>query len=536
MASQATRRSSHADPLKGTLKKPPPAPSASSSARVLALPAVLALCVGSFAFFTRDRILELTFGGAAGLLLLWCVALFVSTQRANRALAIEVVVRRQHWVQACAQFTLILYWAWYTPLVVALIPFIFAQLIFAYAFDSLLSWSRRDGFVLGFGAFPVIFSINLFLSFKPQWFYWQFAMIAVGFLAKELIRWTREGKQVHIFNPSSFPLALVSLVLLLTSTSDITLGNAIANTQFDVPHMHLAIFLVALPGQLLFGVARTTLAAVVSLYVVGLLYFAATGTYLLYDSYIPPAVLIGMTLLVTDPSTSPRSDLGRLIFGALYGILVAVFFVILERFGAPTFYDKLLPVPLLNLMVRRIDHIASLRPFAAMDPARLMRSLSPARRNVVVTSVWVVIFIALMSFKGLGDTHPGQYLPFWHEACGAGSSRACAYTANLTAVYCGRGSGWACNEVGIIKRRLGQSGAAEFRRACQLGFPAGCSNATRPAQEVVSLTSALPLQRDLPILLAGSKPALHERDPAKLLALACAQGWTGACGASAPSP
>ena len=39
-----------------------------------------------------------------------------------------------------------------------------------------------------------------------------------------------------------------------------------------------------------------------------------------YDSYIPIAVFLGMHLLFTDPSTSPRTELGRMIFGALYGL------------------------------------------------------------------------------------------------------------------------------------------------------------------------------------------------------------------------
>jgi len=47
-----------------------------------------------------------------------------------------------------------------------------AQLAFAYAFDMLLSWSRRDSYGLGFGPFPIIFSTNLFLWFRDDWFAW----------------------------------------------------------------------------------------------------------------------------------------------------------------------------------------------------------------------------------------------------------------------------------------------------------------------------------------------------------------------------
>lgn len=67
-----------------------------------------------------------------------------------------------------------------------------------------------------------MFSINLFLWFKPEWFYWQFVMVVVGFLAKEFLRWQKDGRSAHIFNPSSFPLGLAALLLIATGTTDMT--------------------------------------------------------------------------------------------------------------------------------------------------------------------------------------------------------------------------------------------------------------------------------------------------------------------------
>ena len=458
----------------------PGTPDTGHSLRVLALPAVLGLGVAAFSLLTTDITLRRTFAAAGASLLLWCAVLAVLAWRGKRQLSIQFVPRAQHWVQACAQLTLILYIAANGTLFRASLPFIFAQLVFAYGVDSLLNWSRRSVYLIGFGPFPIIFSINLFLLFKPPWLIWQFALIILGFVAKEFIRWTRDGRSAHIFNPSSFPLAVVSVVLLVTGASDLAFGSAIANEEFDTPHIHLAIFLLALPGQFLFGVARTTLAAALTLYAVGMLYLSATGTYLLYDAFIPPAVFIGMTLLVTDPSTSPRRDVGRLVFGMLYGLMTAAAFVLLERAGAPTFYDKLLPVPLLNLMVRRLDRISLPRSLATVPLVQRLRSLSPRRRHVVVTGVWAAVFVLLATVQGVGDRHPGQYLPFWQQACAEGSERACTYSVNLTAVYCQRGSGWACNVVGMLRRRNGTGGDDEFRRACDLGYTPACENANGP--------------------------------------------------------
>ena len=204
-------------------------PAAHTGARALALPIACALALLAFGFLVPRRPpLFWTFTGAAAGLLAWTAAVYVAARRAGRTLALEVVLRRQHWVQACAQGAILLYWGWHVRFVYAFLPLILAQLIFAYAIESLLTWSRRDTHALGFGPFPIIFSINLFLWFMPEWFYWQFAMILVGYAAKEFIRWNRDGRSAHIFNPSSFPLGLASALLILTAASDITLGTAIA--------------------------------------------------------------------------------------------------------------------------------------------------------------------------------------------------------------------------------------------------------------------------------------------------------------------
>ena len=503
----------------------------------LAVPGVLALVLTGFALVSRQNpALVRAFVGAGAVLLAWTVVLAVVARRANRTLRVEVVLRRQHWLQACAQGTVLLYWGWHTPLVYAFLPFVLAQLVFAYAFDALLTWSRRDAWLAGFGPFPIIFSINLFLWFRLDWFHWQFVMIALGFAAKELIRWTREGRSAHIFNPSSFPLAVVSLLLLATGSSDVTFGFVIANTQFDAPHMYLVIFLVALAGQVFFGVARMTLAAVVTMYAISFAYFRVTGTYLFYDVNIPVPVFLGMHLLFTDPSTSPRTESGRILFGVLYAVLTTVCFVLLSGAGLPTFYDKLLPVPLMNLLVRRIDTLMVSRPFVALDPARLGRAMSAGQRNAAWTAAWAAVFVALSAAKGLGDTHPGQYLPFWQKACASGSGRACAYERDLTAIYCSNGSGWACNEVGVMRLEQHQPATGHFQRACDLGYAAACANVTRAEGSTEPPARGQPATADLPIVLRGTKPPLRERDSARLHALACEQGWPGMCEAGSSPP
>lgn len=503
--------------------------------QAFAVPVVFTVVLAALAFLdpaSRNAHLQWSILGASGALLACIAMLFVSAVRRGRVLTIEVVLRQQHYLQACAQASVLLYWGWYWRQVYDSIPLLAAQLAFAYAFDMLLAWWRRDTYTLGFAPFPVIFSINLFLWFKPDWFYLQFLMIALGFAAKELIRWDKDGRRAHIFNPSSFPLAVVSLVLLVTGTTSMTWGPEIATTQFNPPNIYLMLFLIGLPGQFLFGVTSMTMSAVVTTYLFGLLYFAATGTYFFIDSYIPIAVFLGMHLLFTDPSTSPRTELGRIMFGMMYGLGNVALYALLGRAGLPTFYDKLLPVPIMNVSIKLIDRIARSSVLHRLDPARLGASLKPRQRNLAYIAVWAVIFMVMSAADGVGDSHPGHRVPFWIHACEANNPGACSTLGLIVGVHCSDGSGWACNEAGVMRSegRLGESrdATADFSRACELGFAAGCQNLAAlktggtPRRAVSQL-------RDYPIVLRQGKGPIPDRTPVELYTRACDQGWMEGC-------
>ena len=221
----------------------------------------------------------------------------------------------------------------------------------------------------------------MFLWFKDDWFYLQFAMVALGFLAKEFLRWTRDGVNTHIFNPSSFPLAVAGALLLLTNASQMTWGFDVATTQFYPPQMYLAIFLFAMPGQYLFGVTPMTMSAVVTTFAFSAVYSAATGSYFFSDSHVPIAVFLGMHLLFTDPATSPRTELGRIVYGVLYGLTTCLLYSVLLRAGMPGFYDKLLQVPLLNLSAGLLDRLARSPLLQSIDPSTGACAPEPWRRG-----------------------------------------------------------------------------------------------------------------------------------------------------------
>ena len=507
---------------------------ANNSARALLLPPLFIGGLVAFALYPpvrqNPRLLWSVVGAGAALFA-WNVVLFVSALRSHRVLHLEIVLRAQHYVQACAHTSIFLYWGWYWRPVYESVHLIIAQLFFAYAFDMLLGWSRRDSYTLGFGPFPIILSTNLFLWFRQDWFYLQFVMIALGFAAKEFIRWNKDGRETHVFNPSSFTLTIVSLALILTGASDITWGKDIAITQFYPPHMYLFLFLVALPGQLLFGVTTMTMSAVLTTYLFGLAYYAAVGTYVFFDSYVPIAVFLGMHLLFTDPSTAPRTELGRVVFGVLYGLSTIALYALLRAAGVPAFYDKLLQVPLLNLSIQWIDRAARSGRLRWCDPAVIRRSLSVRRRNLAYISVWAIVFGVMTAAQGVGDRHRGQWIPFWQRACDQDRGGACGYLAVLHANDCRAHSGWSCNELGRLQAEKTMDRAAardSLQRGCELGFQPACVNLANLIGGNRLATAPPPLE-ELPILLRGSKGPIADVSAASLYRRACDQGWPDSC-------
>jgi hypothetical protein len=511
-----------------------PSQLARRSRRPLALPLVSIATLASLGLLPSVRAsagVVWSFLAAAALLGLWLAWLLAVVARRGRTLLVQVDLRKQHYLQACAQGAVLLYWGFYWREVYESAHLIAAQLLFAYAFDMLLAWSRRDTYTLGFAPVPVIFSISLFLWFKAQWFYLQLLLVAVGFAAKELIRWDKDGRRVHIFNPSSFPLGLCALALILTGSTDMTWGQEIATTLNTPPNIYAMIFLAGLAGQVLFGVTTMTMSAVVTTYVFGLIYFAATGTYYFVDSYIPIAVFLGMHLLFTDPSTSPRSELGRILFGMLYGLGVVSFYYVLGRIGAPTFYDKLMAVPLMNLAIKAIDRLAQ-GPLGGIDPASVGRALTGRKRNLAYIGVWTVVFVALSAAQAVGDTHRGQWVTFWLSACEEDRPNACRQAARLASAYCTSGSPWACNEYGVLVQPAlrPEVAARAFARACELGLSAGCDNldprmAERPRR-------VPPGDGDYLIVVRGAKGRrsdLASLTPVELYRRACVQGFVDGC-------
>jgi TPR repeat protein len=456
--------------------------------RMPALPLAAAVVLAGFALLPAARAnprLAGAFLGAGGALAAWALALWAAGRRHARLYCIERRVVKAHWVQGCMQATILAYWGWYAPGVYQQIPNIVAQLVFLYAFDALLTWSRGPTWRAGFGPLPIILSTNLLLWFRDDWFILQFVMVATGALGKQFVQWTREGRRTHIFNPSTFGQFLFAVVLIATGTTvQLTWGKEIAASFDNPPHIFTLLFLVGLVVQYLFGVTLMTLSAVCTLCALNIWYTHETGVYYFISANMGAAVFLGMHLLITDPATSPRSNTGRVIFGALYGAIYFGLYRVLDNLGVPLFWDKLLPVPFLNLAVPLIDRLARSGLVGRFNHW-WETAFDPRRANLVHMGCWTAVFGTMLATGYVESPHPGASIGFWKKAYEEGKPLGERNYKKMLLTEAAKDSGPAYNQLGILYLHgelLPENHASAancFRRACELGDFDGCDNLAR---------------------------------------------------------
>jgi hypothetical protein len=279
-----------------------------------------------------------------------------------------------------------------------------------------------------------------------------------------------------------------------------------------------------------FSITTVTAAAAITLVGLSAWYYAMTGVPYFIDSDIPSAVFLGMHLLVTDPSTSPRSPLGRTFFGVSYGVGVFGLYSLLGSMGMPTFYDKLLCVPLLNLLVPTIDRfVVSIGQRPILHRLALDGPLG--RGNLAHMTVWAGIFVLMTATGSADGMHRGDALPFWVQACEENRPQACRRLMRIEASYCSDNAGWACNELGrhyaegrIVAPDPDQA-LRYFSRACDGRFQAGCVNVL----DASTPSLADPRTLDLRLLVREGGLNLLDMPEPELYARACRHGWAFAC-------
>ena len=132
----------------------------------------------------------------------------------------------------------------------------------------------------------------------------------------------------------------------------------------------------------------------------------------------------------------------------------------------------------------------------------------------------------------LGDRHPGQWTPYWEQACAADKRDACLNLYFLHDGYCEDGSAWSCNEIGIMLAERYDNravAAAAFDRACTLQFAAACDNAAAD-RECPRVAPRRPDRRGLSVHPARQQGADRGSTARGAVRARLQLGWPSACG------
>ena len=431
--------------------------------------------------------------GAAVVMTLWHLLL----ARGGSKREIIPNLKPNHYVQLVCHLSIYIYWGAHWPQVGLSAPLIIAELAFAYLFEMGLAWTRGVPWRSGFGPVPITLSMNLFLWFRDEYFGWQFAMLALAFLSKEFLQWNRDGVRRHIFNPSAFGLTVAALILIPFDLSHTTWGEEIATTLAYPPHIYVVIFALGLIVQFRFPIILMTMAAVSGCVFFQWLYVRDTGLYLFIDTTLPIAVFLGMNFLFTDPMTSPRTTLGKLIFGFAYGALVVFEYRWLQTMSRPsmghdhpenvTYFDKLIQVPLLNLTVPALDWLGR-----KLSLERFKFDLNIPKVRYGFIAAWIPIFFFGL-LPGFAD-HPGRSLGYWSDRCSDSVGHDDYTGERATDPYCrnfslflrdacqAKAESWAlaCNKLGTLYEdgvgvpRNDVLAARLHNSACDEEYPAAC--------------------------------------------------------------
>ena len=259
---------------------------------------------------------------------------------------VEFYFKPTHALPAVLQTIIFSYWALYYRELGDYLPAIGIQVLFVFVMEAALSFASGRVWRASFGPLPITLSTNLFVLFTYGQGYLTLLALTLALLSK---RWIRRGGR-HVLNPSAFGTGVVGLLTLFFPA----IGYGDSAYQFALaPNMTELVLLLALIVQLRVPVVLVSASAVAGLLFVGLV----TGR-ISFSPFWAPVTLV-IVLLATDPATSPRTAVGRLLYGFSVGVLMRACGSTLEHVFDHDFYGKVLGVLLANCFVPWFDLLAA---------------------------------------------------------------------------------------------------------------------------------------------------------------------------------
>jgi len=336
--------------------------------------------------------------------LMVAVALLMAIWRRCR---VTLDLRKHFIIQGGVQGSILVYWSFYWVGVGVQLHMIALMFAICYAADAACSFARYGSWRIGLSPVPIVLSTNLFV-----WLDWRGAAMAMILAVASKTFIQRRGR--HVFNPSVAGLT-VNGVCTVLFPGFVHFGG-LFHTFNLAPNMAEFIFLVSLIPLTIFRLLPVTIGCVI-----GMVYVTNT------TGALRPTLLLLMTLLATDPATTPKSELGRLLYGFVVGATYPLYSLLLRRLGQPDDFAKILAVPLPNLFAGELDALADrIRPVAKRVAAAAWARLAPrlgglAERtsrlgarlvpvpNVLLVALWSVLFIIPLRHEKPEDFEPALH-------------------------------------------------------------------------------------------------------------------------------
>ena len=92
-------------------------------------------------------ILLASFGATTAVLLIWWIVLWNGARNGSNPFRMDVSLRPQHYLQAITHTSIFVYWGFYWMPIQDAAALIAAQIVFAYAFDMMLSFTGSGSLV-----------------------------------------------------------------------------------------------------------------------------------------------------------------------------------------------------------------------------------------------------------------------------------------------------------------------------------------------------------------------------------------------------
>lgn len=316
-------------------------------------------------------------GAMLALVLAW-LALWTRMRRRSMDFQWLESARPTHLLPVALQLTLFIYWGLHDLSVGELLGDLVVQVAFAYGLEAwFLAWRNNGKVQIGASVLPIVGSMNLFVWFLGQDRWVALLTLTLAIASKHLIR--RHGR--HVFNPSALGIAITGALCMVAPE---TFGFFDLSHGFNAgPNMVELILILALIAQLRLPIVLVSMGGFIALL-------------LLVDTQIlsrPTAlwgpVFLALCLLITDPATIPKTPVGKLLFGAVYGSLMAVMATGLTAMGENDFFSKVFPLPVVNALVPRFDRWGS-------RASTWTRGVLEPVHNRAHVGVWLILVLGVL--------------------------------------------------------------------------------------------------------------------------------------------